>query len=276
MAIKGKKKAKSRPGSAKRRPAPTTARAPVAAVRPVPWHRSMGGQLTMIVVGLGLIGFVMWRVAETRSENEARDARQAELRDLTTDVSDLVATVQEPVREMLGAAFNTANPEAIEALTDSTDEWIEELDTAGARVQTLAPPEDLAPAGQVLQQSFLLYGSAAKTYALVPGEDNNKRQNELIQRATDQRDQAGRLMVAALGILDEARDAAEMGPSGIQAPAAMAPILPSPAPVPTEGADKEGSRGDGGKKGSGEGSTDAGGDGGDGGKKGAGKGSNDG
>ena len=274
MAIKGKKKTKSRPSSAKRRPAPSTARAPVSAVRSVPWHRSMGGQLTMIVVALGLIGFVMWRVAETRSDNRVRDARQAELRDLTTDVSDLVATVQEPVREMLGAAFNTSNPDAIEALTDSTDKWIEEIEAAGARAQTLAPPEDLVPAGQVLQQSFLLYGSAAKTYALVPGEDNNKRQNELIQRATDQRDQAGRLMVAALGILDEARDAAELGPAGIQAPAAMAPILPSPVPSPTEPADNGGSGGDGGKKG--DGSGGAGGDGSGGGKKGAGKGSNDG
>lgn len=263
MAIKGKKKTKSRPSSAKRRPAPATARAPVSAVRPVPWHRSMGGQLTMIVVALGAIGFVMWRVAETRSDNQAREARQAELRDLTTDVSDLVATIQEPVRAMLGAAFNSSNPDAIEALTDSTDRWIEEIETAGARAQTLAPPEDLASAGQVLQQSFLLYGSAAKTYALVPGEDNNKRQNELLQRATDQRDQAGRLMVAALGILDDARDAAEMGPSGIQAPAAMAPILPSPVPSPTDSADKGGSD-DGGKKGGG------------GGKKDAGKGSNDG
>ena len=254
MAIKGKKKTKSRPSSAKRRPAPASARAPVAAVRPLPWHRSMGGQLTMILVALGLIGFVMWRVAEARSDNQARDARQAELRGITTDVSDLVATVQEPVREMLGAAFNTANPEAIEALTDSTDKWIEELEAAGARAQTLAPPEDLAPAGQILQQSLLLYRSAAKTYALVPGEDNNKRQNELIQRATDQRDQAGRLMVAALGILDEARDAAEMGPSGIQAPVAMAPILPSPAPTPAESPENKSSGG--GKKGDGKGSND--------------------
>ena len=271
MAIKGKKKTKSRPSSAKRRPAPATARAPVSAVRAVPWHRSMGGQLTMIVVALGIIGFVMWRVAETRSDNQVREARQAELRDLTTDVSDLVATVQEPVREMLGAAFNTANPEAIEALRDSTDKWIEELEAAGARAQTLAPPEDLTSAGQILQQSFLLYGSAAKTYALVPGEDSDKRQNELIQRATDQRDQAGRLMVAALGILDVARDAAEMGPSGIQAPAAMAPILPSPVPSSTTSSigtpDKGGSGGAGG-----EGSGTKG----DGGKKGAGKGSNDG
>ena len=275
MAIKGKKKTKSRPSSAKRRPAPATARAPVSAARPVPWHRSMGGQLTMILVALGIIAFVMWRVAETRSDNQAREARQTELRDLTTDVSDLVATVQEPVREMLGAAFNTSDPDAIEALTDSTDKWIEELEAAGARAQTLAPPEDLAPTGQILQQSFLLYGSAAKTYALVPGEDNNKRQNELIQRATDQRDQAGRLMVAALGILDEARDAAEMGPSGIQAPAAMAPILPSPAPSPSETAGQDGSGGAGGDGGGkkGDGSGGAGGDGG--GKK-AGKGSNDG
>lgn len=233
MAIKGKKKPKSRPSNARRRPAPT-GRAPAAAVKAPPFHRTMGGQLTLILLGLAIVGFVMWRVSEHRSESQALEGRQNELRAFTTEVSDLVATVQEPVREMLGAAFNTANPEAIEALNEDTDGWIEALEAAGARAQTLAPPSDLAPVSQILQQSFLLYLSAAKTYALVPGEDNNRRQEELIQRSTEQRDQAGRLMTAALGMLDDARDEAELNAAGIQAPAGMTPILPSPAPSPTE------------------------------------------
>lgn len=206
----------------------------------------------MIIVVLGIIGFVMWRVAETRSDNTARDARQAELSDFTTDAGDVIASVEEPVREMLGAAFNTANPEAIAALTDDTKGWIEELEAAGARAQTLAAPDGLAPVAQILQQSFLAYLSAAKTYALVPGEDATKRQESLIQRSTEQRDQAGRLMTAALGMLDDARADADMDPAGVQAPASMTPILPSPAPSPTEAGGTKG----GGKKDAGKDSND--------------------
>lgn len=253
MAIKGKKKSKSRPSSARRRPTAPSGRPPVAAVKAPPFHRTMGGQLTLILLALAIIGFVMWRVSENRSESQVREARQTELRDFTTEVSDLVATVQEPVRAMLGAAFNTANPEAIEALNEDPTGWIEDIEAAGARAQTLAAPPDLAPVTQILQQSFLLYLSAAKTYALVPGEDNNKRQQELIQRSTEQRDQAGRLMTAALGMLDQARDEAELNPAGIQAPASMTPILPSPAPSPTEAGGGGKAGGPGGGKGSNDG-----------------------
>lgn len=254
MAIKGKKKATSRPGGARRRPAPPAVRPIVSTARPVPWHRSMPGQLTMILVALGVIGLVMWRVSEARSETAALQARQDVLRDFTAAAGDVVEAVHEPVRAMLGAAFNTANPEAIAALREDTKDWIEPLEVAGARAQALSPPGDLAPAAQILQQSFLLYISAAKTYALVPGEGDRQRQEQLIQRSTEQRDQAGRLMAAALGILDEARAEAEMDPGGIQAPAGMTPIIPSPA-APSAG-QGEGQRADsnsnGGDQGSGK------------------------
>lgn len=259
MAIKGKKKPKSRPRSARRRPTPS-GRAPVAAVKAPPFHRTMGGQLTLILLALAIIGFVMWRLAENRSEDQATEARQTELRGFTTEASDVVATVQEPVREMMGAAFNTANPEAIDALEEDAAGWIEALELAGAKAQALAGPEDLAPVVQVLQQSFMLYVSAAKTYALVPGEDAEKRQQELIQRSTEQRDLAGRLMTAALGMLDDARDEAEMDPAGIQAPATMTPILPSPASSPTQpgggGGGNDGGGGNSRGSGGGEGSND--------------------
>jgi hypothetical protein len=156
---------------------------------------------------------------------------------------------------MLGAAFNTANPEAIASLREDTKGWIEALEATGARAQTLSPPEDLAPVGQILQQSFLLYLSAAKTYALVPGEDDKQRQEQLIQRSTEQRDQAGRLMTAGLGILDDARAEAEMDPAGIQTPAGMTPIIPSPAPTAADSGGEGsggGGKNDGGKQGAGK------------------------
>lgn len=238
MAIKGKNKSKSRSRAPKRRPA--GAPRPVAATsHGLPWYRTMGGQLTAIFVVLAIIGVAMWQVSVTKSDNSERAARQAELVKYTGEVEEFVAQIQQPVREMLGAPFNTANPEAITGLTASTDRWVEELEKTGALVQELVPPEDLVSLNVVIQQAFLVYGSAAKTYALVPDEATNKRKQELLTRASELREEAGRVLGGAIGLLDQQRADAEMRPSGLQLPGQMTPILPTPEPAPS-GADDSG------------------------------------
>ena len=190
MAIKGKNKSKNR-GRVPQRRQPVVPRTVAASSHPSPWYRTMGGQLTAIVVLLAIIGIVMWRVSVAKTENTAREARQAALVTYTSEAEDFVDQIQEPVREMLGAPFNTANPEGIAGLTASTERWIEELEKTGALVQALVPPEDLVSLNVVFQQAFLLYGSAAKTYALVPGEETNKRKQEVLTRASELREEAG-------------------------------------------------------------------------------------
>ena len=245
MAIKGKRKPKSRGSPARRRPAAPVRPVPVATHR-VRWYRTMGGQLALIVALLAVVGAVMWKMADARADREQIEARQSELEPLTREVSDLVNEIQTPVREMMGAPFNTADREAIEGLRERAVEWIDALERAGARAQALVAPDDLAPATQVLQQAFLLYGSAAKTYRLVPGEEGTGRQQDLIRRASDQRDQAGRLLVTALGMIDAEREAADMRPAGVQAPSSMTPILPTPAPEEAiDAGDRSGKKGTG-------------------------------
>lgn len=233
MAIKGKRKPKSRSGAARKRPAgaPRVSATPVHSVR---WYRTMGGQLTIILGVLALIGFAMWRISVNSSEDSARKARQAELAAYTAEVDGYVTAIQQPVREMLGAPFNTGNPEGIVSLEESTKTWIETLEENGALIQALVPPEDLVSTNLVLQQAVLLYGSTAKTYALVPGESGKKRQQELLTRASELREQAGRVLAGAVGILDQARADAGLRPSGIQLPTQMSPIVPTPAPEPSK------------------------------------------
>jgi hypothetical protein len=215
----------------------------------------MRGQLTAIFVVLALIGVAMWRISVASSESSDRDARHEELADYTSEIEGYIEDIQEPVREMLGAPFNTANPEGIAGLTESTDRWVEELEKAGALSQALVPPPDLASLNVIFQQSLLMYGSAAKTYALVPGEATKKRQQELLTRASELREEAGRVLGGAVGLLDDERAAAEMRPSGIQLPSQMTPILATPSPTPSDDPSKDGAKDTSGKGGSGKGDS---------------------
>jgi hypothetical protein len=234
MAIKGKNKSRSRGGASRRRPA-APARPVTAPARTLPWYRTMGGQLTIILVVLAIIGIVMWRVGVAGSEASDLEARQEKLKEYTSAVAEHVGKVQETIREMLGAPFNTANPEGLADLATSTERWIESLEANGALIQEVVPPEELVAANVTLQQSFRIYSSSAKIYALVPGEDRNKKIQDLLDRAAEVREHAGVIMSSALGMLDQARREAEMGASGIDVPAQMSPILPTPAPADDAG-----------------------------------------
>lgn len=210
----------------------------------------MGGQLTIIVAILAIIGIVMWRVGVASSESSKLEARQEKLRQYTSEVAEHVGKVQDTIREMLGAPFNTANPEGLAALAESTDRWIEELEATGALIQEVVPPDDLVAANVTLQQSFQIYSTSAKIYALVPDEDENKKIQSLLDRAAEVRSQAGVIMSGALGMLDEARGEADLGPSDIDVPAQMSPILPTPAPTEDAGknADTDADRDSGGSE----------------------------
>jgi hypothetical protein len=230
MAIKGKNKSKSRPGGARRRPVGGARPAP-ALTRSAPWYKTMGGQLTAIFVVLAIIGLVMWRVSVSSSESSKLEARQDVLVEYTGEVENYVDKIQQTVRQMMGAPFNTANPEALAGLEESSAAWKEELEANGALIQALKPPDELTEINVVLQQSFLMYGSAAKIYALIPDEDQNETIQALIDRATEVREEAGVVMSSAIRLLDQARTDAELRASGIQVPAHQAPILPTPAPT---------------------------------------------
>lgn len=191
----------------------------------------MAGQLTAIVALLAVIGVVIWRVEAANSSNAALEKRQEALTNYTDEVEGYVNAVQPVIREMLGAPFNTANPEGLAGLADTAPKWIETLEAQGALVQALVPPEELVAANVTLQQSFLMYSSSAKLYAMVPEEDAKSKIQDLLDRASEVRQQAGVVMGSALGVLEEARRDAEMSDSGIDTPGTMTPILPTPSPV---------------------------------------------
>ena len=134
-----------------------------------PWYRTMSGQLSIIVIVLAPAGGTMWWVSDAVADAKELATRQDELERYSDAVADLVASLEPTVPEMLGAPFNTANKEAIATLGESAKRWAEDIELAGAKAQTLTPPQGLQPTNVVVQQSFLLYRSVVLTYRLIPG-----------------------------------------------------------------------------------------------------------
>ena len=249
MAIKGKNKSKSRSGKPRSRPAST----PRPVARPAqsdPWYKTMAGQLAIIGVVLALIGAGIWASSARSARAAELEETQEKLRSFTGEVEPIVSSVEETIAEMLGAPFNTANPEVIADLEESADRWAKDMESAAALSEGLvAPDPTLEPATQMIQQGMMLYRSAALTYQLVPSEEGKVRQQKLIDRASDQRDAAGRVMGAGLNILDAELREADLGSSGIPSPATIAPIVPTPEPAPSGRGEGSKRAGPGGKNG---------------------------
>ena len=230
MAIKGKNKSKSRSGKPRSRPA--AAGRPVArGPQRVPWYKTMAGQLTLILVALAVVGVAIWAFSARSARAAELEDKQEQLRGFTSEIDPIVTSVQQTVAEMLGAPFNNSDPSLITGLEESTQRWVEDLEGAAALTEGLvAPDPKLEPATLMIQQAMMLYRSAALTYELVPSESGGKRQQKLLDRATDQRDAAGRVLGAGIQALDAEREEVEMGASGIQNLGTLAPIVPSAEP----------------------------------------------
>ena len=182
----------------------------------------------------------MWWVTDSRSEARALKATQDVLERYSDSVATLVESLQPTVSEMLGAPANLADEDAVAALKESAKKWAEDIEPEAAKAQALSPPEGFQPTAVVIQQSFMLYRSAVMTYKLIPGEEDERRRQKLLDRANDQRDLAGQSLTAALLAIDDARAGAEMDPAGIQPPSTFTPISTSPSEAPGTGGDDDG------------------------------------
>lgn len=233
MAIKGKRKKKPRPtGPGRARPA--GAARPAARPRQVPFYRTFKGQLATIVVVLALVGAGMWFFAERSSDAEALDARRDAVTGFTSGIRGLLQETNQSIREIAGAPFDTQNAAQLEGLEASSKSWVDSFQAAGAKASGLTPGEDLQPAVRVLVQAFQTYTGAARTYGLVPSAAASLRQ-DLLDRAAEQRQSANELVAVTLQIVDRERTRAGLRASGIQPPAALPPIVPTPAAEETQG-----------------------------------------
>jgi len=236
MAIKGKRKSQKRARSTTgARPRPSGAPRPVAPrAKRVPFYRTFRGQLTTIVVVLALIGAGMWFVSDRSAESDRRSARRDDLSAYTRELRGHLQEADQALREMAGAPLNNRATGQITSLVQSSERWLTSFQAVGAVATGMTSPQGLEPASRVFFQAFQSYSSAARTYQMVPDAERGL-QNELLTRATEARATGHELVAAAVAILDGERAEVDMDPSGITLPAALPPVVPTPAAEDEEG-----------------------------------------
>ena len=255
MAIKGKKKSQSRGSQARRRPA-AAPRAVAAGRRGPVWYRTPQGRAIIIVALLIVAGVITGIVLNAKSNSQKLADRQDAVERYTGSVRALLQAAAPTAGEMQSAPLKADDPAALDTLKEQAPKWIESLNDAVDRAQSLRPTPGTALANSLFQQSITFYASAAHFYELVPDEPEATRQ-ELLHHAQIVRDQANNVWTNAGSLLDEIRHDLELSSSGLTSPATAAAAIPSPAPsltVPAPPAGGGGGNGKSDKKGSENGS----------------------
>jgi hypothetical protein len=252
MAIKGKKKSQSRGSQGVRRPA--QAPRPVASARrgPTPFYKTTDGKLIFGLLGIVLIGVIIWAVMGARNTAKEEQARADRIDHYTNEVRGVIQDIIVPAGEM-SSIPTTVTPESLKDVKKNAERWKTSFIKAQSTLAQITPDAEVEKLQQLFGQGIVGLQAAADTYELVPRADG-KLQADLLTRVAVQRDQGAGVIDAAIGELDRLRGDVDLSPSGLRsplnaAPAAQPTIAPSPAASSGGGGGNgEGGKGDGGKK----------------------------
>ena len=175
------------------------------------------------------IGVVVWLVVSAQDKAEQREQEAAALEAYTDGLQPALDAVTPTANEMNEI---TAVPEGdeLDALAKDATKWVTQLQTAQAQVQAQFAPNEAQPVNDLLSESIGIYIGAAQTFALIPDAEG-ELQDELLTRATDQRDAAGRVMTSAVAALDSLRAEKDLGASNLNTGVAPPTMDPSAAPT---------------------------------------------
>lgn len=220
MALKGKKKSRSRGSQAKRRPAAAPRPSYGAAAKPR-WYQTTSGLVVgfLLVATLGIL--IWWYVADSRSDAQELETNQESLRTYTESLDTLIEQVSPVAADLMGAAQLTDKQ-----IQEQSDDWAKELGSAQASLAQTTPPPGLEPMNSLLTQSLLLYTQAAEQYGLLSDVDGKVR-DELAEKAAGAVRAADGVFAAAIQLLDEERVENELASSGLDVPGM------APAPLPS-------------------------------------------
>ena len=211
MALKGKKKSRSRGSQARRRPA--SAPRPAYGTREKRrWYQTTSGLVIGFIVVMTVAIFILWFTADQRSETEALETQKEQLDDFTGQLRGLGDGIT-PVATELSTAADLDDAE----LEKKATEWKNTLSQSQTAVAQLLPPEGLSVANSLLTQSILLYVQSAEEYALLP-ELEGKTRDDVAAKAASSFSAANSIYASVIELLDAEREEADMNASGLATP----------------------------------------------------------
>lgn len=233
MALKGKKKSRSRGSQARRRPA-SAPRPTSGGGSKLRWYQTTTGLVVAFLVAVTVVILAWWFIADNRSEAEALETTQAELTDYTETVETTIQDVTPVAADLAGAAELKDDQLAEKAKT-----WKSQLSTAQTAVAQAAPPTGIEAMNGLLTQAILLYVQSAEQYELLPQLEGRVRE-EVSAKAAASFLAANNIFSSAIEILDTARVDNELSSSGLQTPgtAPEATMPPGELEVPGEEAEQ--------------------------------------
>lgn len=170
---------------------------------------------------------VAWLVKNSRDDAAALERRQDALEEFTSEVSTLQQAMAPPAGEMVAATVDTPN------LKTETNRWIKSFGAARDNFAeaSITAPSGLDVAHQMFFQAMLQYIAAAETYKLAADLEGSV-QSRAIERATAQVAGSDQLWQNAITLLDQERQDADLGASGLQVPS-VGGIPPQATPTPS-------------------------------------------
>jgi CHASE3 domain sensor protein len=215
MAIKGKKRSRKRGSQGARRPAQAPRPEPVRYRKRHAWYKTPLGIGMVAIFSLVAIGLVVWAIAEARENTRELEERQEVLEEYSQQAREALAPAGETVAEMSALTFDE---EALEGLAEDAGGWAESLQETQAAVSEISGGEEVQSINELFNEALALYVNAANTFQSIPDIDQNRLQQQLFNQAANVRDTASALYQSAVDVLNQLRNEAELGASGIQAP----------------------------------------------------------
>lgn len=217
-----------------------------------PWYKTTAGQSIAAIATLILIVIALVLFNNSRDAAAEREAAQQRLETYTEQVRALLQRITTPASGLSAAA--TAPPGD---LASKAEEWSTAFTAAQTEVGQFVSPPEASNSRDLFLEAMRLFAAAGDTMA-VAAELEGEQQTRLMTAASGQVTSASGVWDAAVAILDEARDEADLDASGIQPPAtapgaaAQTPAAGATIPVQTGGSGQGGGgKGGKGKKGDG-------------------------
>lgn len=196
-----------------------------------------------VVIALTMAGAII--VSNRPAGGADTNGGKVALETYTSALQSMLDGLGSPGQAMASAPLFVTDEADARKLAAKAHGWESKIVKTEAQAATVQPGPKVVASYQVVTQATHLFLTAAKTYQLTPDVAPGA-QGDLLRRAAEQRDEANILWQTGVGLLDQERAGAGLGPSGLQspvpsaAPSASPPGSPSPSSSGTPQGGKNG------------------------------------